>query len=70
VRLRGQGGTVLQPAINLLEKAPDFPPDAPVLIITDGQCDKLKVRREHAYLMPEGRSLPFPPIGEVFRVSA
>ena len=70
VRLRGQGGTVLQPAINLLEKAGDFPNDAPVLIITDGACDVLKVRRTHAFLMPEGRSLPFPPIGEVFRVSA
>jgi predicted metal-dependent peptidase len=70
VRLQGQGGTVLQPAINLLEKAPDFPPAAPVLIITDGECDVFKIGREHAFLMPQGRALPFPPRGEVFRVSA
>jgi predicted metal-dependent peptidase len=70
VRLTGQGGTVLQPAIRLLDGAHDFPPEAPLLIITDGQCDILKVRREHAYLLPEGRSLPFPPVGPVFRVGA
>ncbi|HEX4996657.1 MAG TPA: peptidase [Terriglobia bacterium] len=70
VRLRGQGGTVLQPGIQLLENAPDFPRDAPILIITDGECDILKIRREHAFLLPEGRSLPFPPAGNVFRVSA
>jgi predicted metal-dependent peptidase len=70
VRLTGQGGTVLQPAIRLLDDAHDFPPDAPVLIITDGECDVLKIRREHAFLLPEGRSLPFPPVGPVFRVAA
>jgi predicted metal-dependent peptidase len=70
VRLRGQGGTVLQPAIQLLDASPDFPRDAPILIITDGECDVLKIRREHAFLLPEGRSLPFAPIGKVFRVSA
>jgi predicted metal-dependent peptidase len=70
VRLTGQGGTVLQPAIQLLEKAHDFPPDAPVLVITDGECDVLKIRREHAFLVPQGRSLPFPPLGPVFRIAA
>jgi len=70
VRLTGQGGTVLQPAIRLLDDAHDFPPDAPVLIITDGECDVLKIRREHAFLLPLGRSLPFPPVGPVFRVAA
>jgi predicted metal-dependent peptidase len=69
VRVRGRGGTVLQPAIDLLERAPDFPKDGPVLIITDGFCDRLTVRREHAYLLPKGRTLPFPPRGEVFRIS-
>jgi predicted metal-dependent peptidase len=69
IRLRGQGGTVLAPAVRLLDEAADFPPDAPVLIITDGECDVFKIRREHAFLMPEGRSLPFPPVGPVFRVA-
>jgi hypothetical protein len=68
VRVRGRGGTVLQPAIDLLERAEDFPPDGPILIITDGRCDHLNVHHEHAYLMPAGASLPFLPRGPVFRV--
>jgi predicted metal-dependent peptidase len=68
VKVKGRGGTVLQPAIDLLERADDFPPDGPLLIITDGFCDRLRVRREHALLIPEGRSLPFVPKGKVFRV--
>ena len=35
VRIRGRGGTVLQPGIDLLQDAPDFPNDGPILIITD-----------------------------------
>ncbi|MGW1957178.1 vWA domain-containing protein [Streptomyces sp. NPDC001920] len=68
VRVHGRGGTVLQPGIDLLQRADDFPPGAPVLVITDGWCDVLRVRREHAYLVPRGRSLPFTPRGPVFRV--
>lgn len=68
VRVRGRGGTILQPGIDLLERAEDFPDAGPLLIITDGACDVLRVRREHAFLMPEGRSLPFVPRGPVFRV--
>ncbi|MEV0219721.1 hypothetical protein [Streptomyces sp. NPDC050704] len=68
VRVRGRGGTVLQPGIDLLHRAEDFPPGAPVLVITDGYCDVLRVRREHAYLIPQGRSLPFTARGPVFRV--
>jgi predicted metal-dependent peptidase len=66
VRVRGRGGTTLQPAISLLDRAEDFPPGAPVLVITDGECDVLRVRRTHAYLMPRGARLPFTPRGEVF----
>ncbi|MGB1250174.1 MAG: DUF2201 family putative metallopeptidase [Candidatus Promineifilaceae bacterium] len=68
VRVRGRGGTVLQPAINLLEREPDFPKDGPILIITDGECDRLVVRnpRPHAYLLPKGQRLPFPAKGELF----
>lgn len=68
VRVRGRGGTVLQPAIDLLDVAKDFPAQGPVLVITDGMCDRLVVQREHAYLMPLGRTLPFPPKGPVFRM--
>jgi predicted metal-dependent peptidase len=69
VKVRGRGGTVLQPGINLLETAEDFPDDAPILIITDGACDNLRVRREHAYLLPQQSNLPFVPAGPVFRIS-
>jgi hypothetical protein len=69
VRVRGRGGTVLQPGIDLLQRADDFPPGAPLLVITDADCDVLRVRREHAYLIPPGRRLPFTPRGPVFRVS-
>ncbi|MGW6913055.1 vWA domain-containing protein [Kitasatospora sp. NPDC054939] len=68
VRVRGRGGTVLQPGIDLLERAEDFPPGAPVLLITDGECDALRIRREHAYLLPQGAGLPFTPRGPVFRL--
>ncbi|MFI6348089.1 hypothetical protein [Streptomyces sp. NPDC050560] len=69
VRVRGRGGTVLQPAVDLLRRAEDFPATAPLLIITDGYCDALRVRTEHAYLLPPGGRLPFTPKGPVFRVS-
>ncbi|WP_225826135.1 DUF2201 family putative metallopeptidase [Streptomyces naphthomycinicus] len=68
VRVHGRGGTVLQPGIDLLHRAEDFPPTAPVLVVTDGWCDVLRVRREHAYLIPQGSHLPFTPRGPVFRV--
>jgi len=69
VRVKGRGGTVLQPGIDLLEKAKDFPAKGPFLIITDGACDKLVIRREHAFLMPQGARLPFSPWGQVFHFS-
>ncbi|OFX24845.1 MAG: hypothetical protein A2V77_17520 [Anaeromyxobacter sp. RBG_16_69_14] len=59
----------LQPGIDLLQRVPDFPADGPLLIITDGYCDRLQVKREHAFLVPRGRSLPFAPRGPVFRIS-
>ncbi|WP_371668271.1 hypothetical protein OG985_11805 [Streptomyces sp. NBC_00289] len=69
VRVHGRGGTVLQPGVDLLHRADDFPPAAPILVITDGWCDVLRVRREHAYLIPQGARLPFTARGPVFRVS-
>lgn len=67
VEVKGRGGTVLQPAVDLLEQAEDFPKDGPILIITDGGIEKnLQVHREHAYLLPKGRRLPFRAKGKVF----
>jgi predicted metal-dependent peptidase len=68
VTVRGRGGTVLQPGVTLLQDAADFPPDAPILVITDAYCDVVRIRREHAFLVPEGARLPFTPRGPVFRV--
>lgn len=69
IRVRGRGGTVLQPAVDLLERASDFPEDGPLLIITDGFIDVLRIRRTHAFLIPAAASLPFRPKGPVFRFS-
>jgi predicted metal-dependent peptidase len=68
VKVRGRGGTILQPGIDLLEHAEDFPKAGPVLVITDGICDRLRIRRDHAFLIPNGQSLPFPPVGPVFKI--
>ena len=67
VEVIGRGGTVLQPAVDLLENARDFPKDGAVLIITDGYIERdLKVKRQHAFLIPQGHILPFRPTGKVF----
>ncbi|WP_298958466.1 VWA-like domain-containing protein [uncultured Methylobacterium sp.] len=67
VEVRGRGGTVLQPAIRALEADGDFPAEAPILVITDGACDVLTIRRSLAFLMPEGARLPFPTRAPLFR---
>lgn len=67
VAVKGRGGTRLQPAINTLETAKDFPKDGPILIITDGGIeDHLDIKHEHAYLLPQGNRLPFRARGQVF----
>ncbi|MDR1486668.1 MAG: VWA-like domain-containing protein [Deltaproteobacteria bacterium] len=66
VRIKGRGGTILQPGIDRLQQAEDFPKDGPILIITDGKCDRFVVKRPHAVLLPKGRRLPFPARGEIF----
>jgi predicted metal-dependent peptidase len=68
VKIRGRGGTVLQPAVDLLEKSEDFPKNGPILVITDGYCDRLRIRREHAFVIPRGNHLPFAPRGKVFHI--
>ncbi len=67
VQVTGRGGTVLQPAVDLLEHAKDFPKNAPLLIITDGYIEPdLAVHRDHAFLIPCGNRLPFRTRAEVF----
>lgn len=67
VEVKGRGGTILQPAVDLLEKAEDFPKDGPILIITDGEIEeRMTIPREHAFLIPKGRCLPFRAKGKVF----
>lgn len=70
VKVKGRGGTILMPGIRLLERADDFPKDAPILIITDTECDRIIVQggRDHAYLIPDGKHLPFPTRADVFKV--
>ena len=69
VHVKGRGGTVLQPGIDCLERDEQLPKTAPLLIITDGGCDPLKIRREHAFLIPSYGSLPFQARGPVFRIN-
>lgn len=70
--VRGRGGTILQPGLNQLRDLADrgdFPRKGPVLVITDGFCeDQIGTAMDHAYLLPEGRRLPFRAGGDVFFV--
>jgi len=60
VKVIGRGGTGLQPAVDLIQNAKDFPKDGPILIITDGEIEsRLDIKREHAYILPTGSRLPF-----------
>jgi predicted metal-dependent peptidase len=67
VEITGRGGTILQPGIRCILDATNFPKDGPLLVITDGACDSLHISREHAFLIPEGASLPFQTRASVFR---
>ena len=67
VAVKGRGGTILQPGVDTLESAKDFPKDGPILIITDGEIESnLHIKHEHAYLLPRGKRLPFKAKGPVF----
>ena len=67
VEVRGRGGTLLQDGVDLLGRL-GVSADMPLLLITDGLCDPLRVVRPHAYLVPAGMGLPFRPDGPVFRM--
>ena len=70
VKVKGRGGTILQPGIDMLQKSEDFPKEAPILVITDTGCESRLIfgGREHAFLIPQGANLPFVPKGKVFRM--
>ncbi|WP_231114657.1 hypothetical protein [Lentzea aerocolonigenes] len=68
-KVRGRGGTVPQPGIDLPERAGGFPARGPIVVITDGCCDVPRTRREHAFPIPAGSHLPFRARGPVFRMS-
>jgi predicted metal-dependent peptidase len=71
VRVKGRGGTVLQSAVTLLETRTDFPKACSILIVTDGMFEEtLSVTRDHAFLLPPGRHLPFRTHQPVFYMSA
>ncbi|MDO5147519.1 MAG: hypothetical protein Q4D60_11020 [Eubacteriales bacterium] len=60
VQVKGRGGTLLQPAVDLLRDAADFPKKAPILIITDGMIEeKISIQRDHAWILPKRGRLPF-----------
>ncbi len=70
VQVRGRGGTVLQPAVNLLQGQRDFPGDCPILIITDGLGEtELQVMHDHAFLVSAGMRLPFVTRKPVFNMT-
>lgn len=68
VEIRGRGGTVLMPGVQVLETANDFPRTAPILVITDGACEPLVIRREHAYLTPSHGQFKHRIQGPLFRM--
>ncbi|MBK5968360.1 MULTISPECIES: vWA domain-containing protein [Thiorhodovibrio] len=71
-QVRGRGGTVLQPGLDRLRdlaKQSEFPAAGPILLITDGFCEaRLDIPFEHAFLLPEGRRLPFTPRAPIFEI--
>jgi len=67
VAVRGRGGTMLQAGLDFIGTL-ELPPDLPLLLVTDGLCDPLRIARPHAFMIPAGMGLPFKPDGPVFRV--
>lgn len=71
--IKGRGGTVLQPAINFLVSRADFPPKAPVMVITDGYCEEeIHCARAHCFVLPRKQwkegAVPLRTSAPVFRV--
>lgn len=64
--VRGRGGPALQPGVDLLLADPAFPPDGPILLVTGGRCDQVRVFRDHAWMT--SAPLSFTPRGPVFQL--
>ena len=65
-QVKDRGGTILQPGVNLLQEAEDFPKNDPILIITDRMIEnKMHIPRDHAFLLPAKARLPFKAKGKV-----
>lgn len=58
-RISERPTTAIQPAVELLDAARDFPDDAPLLLLTAVPCDRIKTKRTHAYLIPEDGRLTY-----------
>lgn len=67
VHVGGRAGSAIQPGIDLLGADATFPADGPVLLLTDGRCDRVRIHHDHAWLTTG--HLPFPPRGPVFRLA-
>lgn len=71
VAVKGHVGTILQPGIDLLMNAKDFPQNAPILVITGGYIENsMTIHREHSFLIPQGHHLPFRAKGKTFYFSS
>jgi predicted metal-dependent peptidase len=69
--VKGRGGTVLGSAVDYLLAQPDFPSQAPILLISDGQIesDLSPIPRAHAWILPTADWAVAPQTGgEVFRL--
>lgn len=55
VKVTGRGGTILQPGVDCLEQANDFPKDGPILIITDGEIENDLKRKTRACISASAR---------------
>lgn len=70
VEITRWGGTILQLGVDALRKGKkDFLITGPILVITDGYIEEnLKVKKEHAHLIPSDNRLPFRAKGKVFYI--
>ena len=71
--VKGRGGTMLQSAVSYLCGRGDFPPRAPIMILTDGWCEEeIVCPREHCFVLPrktwEEGALSLRTSSPVFRV--
>ncbi len=69
-KISARSSTTIQPAVELLDAARDFPEDAPLLLLTALPCDKIKTHRTHAYLVPEDGRLTYQSNAPVIEIVA